>query len=243
MVQIVRILRGTACTVQAANSDVKLYVPEGIHGVLFGKIYTNHARFLSLLSDDCCIISPICEYIIKPFTTGRVLPGKYKLQVPHIVRDIDTVKGHIQVRHLGTQNGSTYIRDVPMHTDELIDDTSFDVDDKYISIHTKQFCKFLITVAGINCCGQSANLLVFASLKNNKERKPVVTVTPYFASRHYEIRDYIEVYLSINLSKVNFSFIFYESNPQHVASSMVILSKAGQRNKAFDQTSTILHGN
>lgn len=108
-VQIVKLLDGNeACVVQAEKSDVKLQVPRGVNGILLANIHTDMKRFSHLISGNDCLIGPICEYFIK-MEGGAALPyGKmFKLQIPHILTDIEEVKKSIAVNCV--KNGKLYL--------------------------------------------------------------------------------------------------------------------------------------
>lgn len=113
-VMIVRILDGKPCVVQAENSDVKLHVPNGIKGILLGKIHTDFSRFLHFLRKDRCVVAPMCEYYIHPLKfTESVKPSdeKFRLQVPHTVEDFHENRNKIRVHCFanGEFNGRTCI--------------------------------------------------------------------------------------------------------------------------------------
>ena len=44
-VQIVEIIHVSAVTIQALHSDVILHVPDGVYGIIRGKVHTDHWRF------------------------------------------------------------------------------------------------------------------------------------------------------------------------------------------------------
>ena len=113
MVQIVKLVKGEPCVVQAQNSQVKLQIPEGVHGAILANIHTNHARFVRHVPENNCLVSPICEYHLQqPYQENSLsekygfpipppLPEltKYRIEIPHIIKDVDKVRPHIRVRH------------------------------------------------------------------------------------------------------------------------------------------------
>ena len=86
IVDVVRLIRGKACTVQGSHSETLLHVPEGVYAAVLGNTRINHSLFCRHIPQDDCLIAPICEYYLQPFI-GESLPANavYKLQMPHIV--------------------------------------------------------------------------------------------------------------------------------------------------------------
>ena len=193
-IQIVRLLKGKACTMQAEGSDVKLHTEDGIWGILLEKVHTNYSRFLHHIPDAECVVGPICEYSLHPFKSGTEAPqhGGFTIQVPHIVKDIVARKERIKVRKICLEAGVELVNYLPLCLNNQKKNT-FNVDQQYINIFPRSFCRFLVTAEGLNCCAQSAQLLLFGKLKNMKDYEPLVTVNTYFASNLYEIQDNLKV--------------------------------------------------
>ena len=186
-VDVVRIISGTSCTVQGTNSETLLHVPEGVFAALLGNIHTHSSKFSQHIPRDDCLVAPICEYHLQPFL-GRTLPlhATYKLQVPHIVRDLLGVRKHIRVRH-GDLHGNAVLAVYKLEKNK------FEIDEKYVTIYAKHFSGYIVTAEGINCCSKSANMLTFGLLANNPEEGPLVTVKIYLSSILSKIKDYQEV--------------------------------------------------
>ena len=182
---IATILQGKSCVIQGRNSAVKLHVPDGVYGVILTKIHTNHAKFMNFISKSDCIIGPICEYSLhkssKASVSGNV---RYKLQIPHILKDVQTIRQHIRVRHFDSQTTTRIDQE---------DDIQYDIDDKYVTIYTSHFCAYIVTAEGINCCASSALALVFGSVRNSPEDQPLSSVKIYLSSILFQIADYRDV--------------------------------------------------
>ena len=84
-VQIVEIIHGSAVTIQVLHSDVILHVPDGVYGIIFGNVHTDHWRFTSTVHENDCIIGPICEFDL---SKGSNIPDEamFRIQVTHIAR-------------------------------------------------------------------------------------------------------------------------------------------------------------
>ena len=189
--ELIEVVDGDPCTIQAPDSEVQLQIPQGAHGVVFGTVHTNHQPFLHLISDSDCLICPVCEYGFHPDKKKLSPEGMFKLLIPHIVKDISKVRGHIQVRQASSKDDWKFTWDIPSGTKARDGETYWNIDKKYVTIHTRHFCSFIVTAEGINCCAQSAELLLFGSLK--QYQMPTVTVKPYLGSLFYETHDYIKV--------------------------------------------------
>ena len=181
---MVKLITGRSCTIQGTNSEILLHIPDGIFAALLGNIHTDPTKFRHHIPRKDCLVAPICEYHLQPFI-GRTLPlhTTYKLQVPHIVRDLLGVRKHIRVRHGDLHRNAV----LPVYK---LEKDKYEMDEKYVTIHTSHFSGYIVTAEGINCCSKSANVLLFGSLANNQHLGPSVTVKVYMSSIHSQIKDY-----------------------------------------------------
>ena len=202
MVRIVILVRGEPCVVQAENSQVKLHVPKGVYGAILANVHTNHARFMHHVPNNDCVIAPVCEYhlqepyrelILDKTVKVKVLPPnpediKFRIEIPHILKDVDYVRPHIRVRHGNLHSGVPVLEKLSSkHHNSKI---SFDIDDNYITIHTNHFSGYIVSAKHINCCAKSANVHLFASLRNIPEARPLATVKVYLSSILSSMEDY-----------------------------------------------------
>ena len=222
---IVKIVKGNACTIRAFGSDVILHTPEGLHAVVLGNIHVNHAQFQHLVPANECIVGPICEYSIHALIYSPALqPGaKYKLQIPHVIRDIEEVKHHIRVRHGNIHGDAHNLKLGPELLQSNNAEEWYEVDNHFITIYTSNFSGYIVTVEGINCCSGSANLLLFGSLTNAPDEEPLATLKVYMSSAHStQIRDYRTVGL---FAKVFLFVIFCSCVSQlHVGLKFIFVS-------------------
>ena len=177
-------MHGSAVTIQAAQSDVILHVPDGVYGIILGNIHTDHWRFRHLVSEKDCIIGPICEYFFK----GSEIPGeaRFNMQVPHIVQDIHRIGKTIKVkcRHEGFFS----------HAEALSRRKNpnmpyFKFNNQHVEIYTPHFCQFFITAEGINCCSKRAAMLAFSKMELS-ESGPLAKTALYFGSANLMFKDY-----------------------------------------------------
>ena len=193
--ELIEVVDGEPRIIQAPDSDVQLQTPQGAHGVVFGTVHTNHQQFLHLIPDSDCLICPLCEFGFHPDEKKHSPEGMFKLLIHQIVKDITKIRGHIQVRQVSRKDDWEITTDVPPRSSAQAYGLFWDVEHNYVCIFTKHFCKFIVTAEGINCCSQSAELLLFSSLK--QQQMTTVTIKPYFGSLFYKNEAYIKVDLFI----------------------------------------------
>ena len=104
-------INGESCTVQGTNSDVTLHVPKGVYGTILANVHTDPANFIHHIPNRNCLVAPICEYRLQP-AIGHTHPQnvEYKIQIPHIVADIEKVRHHIRVLHGNIHNRQTHLK-------------------------------------------------------------------------------------------------------------------------------------
>ena len=188
--------------IQAANSEVTLYTPKGIRGAILANIHTNHDRFLKHISEQECLVSPICEYFLYPYPksdttkdmenacTSLSKDHLYLIQVPHVIEDVYKKEEHIRVKHGNIHSAKPPLAVEQSSNSEQPDQVSFTVDPKYVNIYTNHFSGFIVTVEAINCCSESAYALMFGSLKKCPKEDPLVSLKVYLSNKLVKIQDY-----------------------------------------------------
>ena len=198
-VRIVELIKGRSRRIQAAKSEVILHVPEGVYGALLANIHTNAARFIHHIPKSDCLVAPICEYHLQPYLQEEVCLGngkrikqlsprpvsspqkkKYIIKIPHIVRNIENVH-YLKVRHGNLHSGVLVTDDE--RNDEKGEKMEYNIGDKYVTILASHFSGYIITAEGIRCCGKTANLLFFGSLRNRPDTQPLAMVKVFISSK------------------------------------------------------------
>ena len=195
-IQIVELLSGEGKTVQAKGSAAKLTIPQGVQGVLLGKVHTNISRFLRHIPRNECVVGPICEYSIHTLLKGPPIPQdvQYQIKIPYILKDVYKVhKERIRVRHGNIYSTDTPLGKIRRKPDSGGADVYYDVGEKYINVRTNHFSAILITAEGVNCCSGTANVLVFGLLKNIPDKEPLATVKVYLSSVLSDLQDFESV--------------------------------------------------
>ena len=199
---IVRYVKGST-TIRAEGSEVTLTTPPPTRALVLGNIHSNHSRFQHLIPSNECIVGPMCQYSIHPFTNnpGTAQRETFILKIPHIAKNVENIKNYFRVRHGKINSSVPNLKLVTRRNSSCnVNGTYFHVDDKYVTITTKDFSHFVPTIEEINCCSGSANVLLYGSLTNNAEAKPLALLKVYMASLHFQISDYQIVRLHVILS-------------------------------------------
>ena len=189
-IQIVEIVHGSAVTIQALHSDVILHVPDGVYGVILGNIHTDHWSFRHLVTKKECIIGPICEFHIHGSNIQSKKP-KFRLQIPHIMRNIEALDESIQVK-FQQKTGEALQNAKPLEGITASDGVFYKLFSGHVEVLTDHFTTFIITAAEIECCCHSAAVLLFSGM--NCESSPVIAdIRLCFGSTHLKIKDYRSV--------------------------------------------------
>ena len=168
-----------------------LQTPKGAYGVVFGTVHTNHQQFLHLIPDSECLVCPVCEYGFHPDEEIHSPEGMFKLLIPHIVKNVETVRHQLQVKKISSKSGTENVQNIPPHSEDCAE--HWDIDEKYVIIHVKHFCNFLVTAEDIRCCGSNMEMLVFGRWVDLGEGFSRVDLRAYLGSEHCRIMDYLEV--------------------------------------------------
>ena len=145
-----------------------------------------------------CLVSPVCEYHLQP-SLYKSFPhlGKFKIQIPHIVKDVNKVHPHIRIQYGNLQSGVTPLAEEKSLLHQSDGMVQHAIDDKYVTIYTSHFSGYIVTAEAINCCAQSAYVLLFGSLRNFPKASPLATVKVYLKSKHSFFKDYESVSITL----------------------------------------------
>ena len=195
IVQIVRIVKGEPCVIQAQNSLVKLHVPKGVHGAVFGNIHTIHSKFLHLIPDSECIVGPMCEYSVHPFIQGPQVPSheQFQLQIPQILGQKAVQQKKIRVRYSNNANTVVATFRADDESSQVTPDLAFNVDRKYVNILTCNLGSFMVTADALTCCARSVVAHVYGSQMNVQNSSPPTTMKVHVSSALYDLQDYEDV--------------------------------------------------
>lgn len=182
---------GESRMLQGDESDVSLAIPAGAQGVYISRVHTDHSWFDNVIPKHECFIGPPVEVEHLNAAKNHKDTHHYVLSIPHSVSDKYLWK-HIRVRHGNLhKSGSFTIVSRKMVEDEA--DTWFEVDDKFIKIHTSHFSQFICTSCK-ESCSASVMAFVLARLRHIREvMETSVEIKTYLCSSLYKIRDYRKV--------------------------------------------------
>ena len=182
-------VNGQSTLLQGPESDVKLHIPEGLHGFISGHAHTDPTPFLNIVSESECLVSPIVEYNCSLAINFR--KGLFVVKVLHCLRNKNEFP-NIRVRHGDIYNG------VP-----FVEIGSFTVDEKYITIETTGFSQFICTVCSERCYGNPKAFL-FGRITSLRYLPIKSALRIYRCSPLYDIMDFEQVFhLQVNI------FLFY----------------------------------
>ena len=134
----------------------------------------------------------MCEF---HFKGSDILSGaRFRIQVPHLVSDINRVSDYLKVRYMGSLE-SRYIGVEDSAPNALQSpDMYYNMDSQYVNIFTPTFSKFFISAEGINCCSDRTRVILFS-----RKTSIGVNVRLYFCSPHYDGKDYFKVFECLSL--------------------------------------------
>ena len=199
IVQIVRIVRGDPCVIQAKDSEVELHAPEGVHGVVIGNIHTIHSKFLHLIPDSECIVGPMCEYSIHSFIQGPPFHEQFLLRIPQILGQKAGLQHKIRVRHSNSANRAVAIFPADNESSQG-SDLSLNVDGKFVNIVASHLGSFLVTANALTCCARSVVAHVYGSQMNVQNNSPPTAMKVFISSALCALRDYEDVSTHMLLS-------------------------------------------
>ena len=174
---------GHSVILQDLGSAVKLHIPEGLEGFVFGCIHTDVKPFLHAISEDECVVAPIPEYVCI-LKNGNRYNRKFRIQIPHCIDGNDKLTSVI-VRHGDIHTEKSFVR-APTKT------CSFEIDEKYITISTSSFSQFICTSCDWKCFGQG-KAFIFGNILRYPAITPAASIRLYVTSPLYNIEDYEKV--------------------------------------------------
>ena len=194
------VAKGEAISLQGDKSDVKLEIKEGCpKRAYLMEVRTDLSNFGSIIPDHECFISPI----VKVLTPAETRTSSFVLKIPHCL-DEDDDRTKVKVR-LINENRNPDVVEVPKDKDGAL---YYDIDDRFIELHTTHFCKIVCTICQTpyHCLGRVINFC-FAEFETHEVKndrfsdavkfgrriKQHVEIRPFFCSVPHIIRDFKEV--------------------------------------------------
>ena len=200
------VARGSDTILRGDRSDVKLEINKGCpKRAYLMEVRTDLSEFQAFLTDDECFISPIVD-VLAPAETSS---SSYTLRIPHCL-DEDDDRTKVKVRMV-YENRNPGVVQVPKSNAGAL---YYDIDDRFIYLHTKHFCQIVCTICQTpyHCLDRVINFC-FAKFESQKPQKTqkvtsflkglfqknhgtvqhLVEIRPYFCSVPSIIRDFREV--------------------------------------------------
>ena len=147
---VAAVIQGEAMTLQDSNSDVSVHVPEGVKAVLWQHVYTEFSRFRDVVPKDECMVAPVVEIHVKELGEKQEAVGdQYKIKIPHCVTKKEQLSSII-VRSGNINSKRPFVK---LETKQQTESASiwYEVDEKYVTIHTTHFCQFVCSASEQIC--------------------------------------------------------------------------------------------
>ena len=185
---------GEQRTLQAPESDISVYIPEGSDGLYLTKIHTDHSvmRDHSVVPDDECVISAVVEVqqIQQSNDREKNHNRNFFIKMPHCVPNEESLK-FVKVRK-GNMLRNMKFEEFPRMNATNVSDC-FTVDSKFITIHTKTFSVFVCTICK-NVCQAITQVLLFGGFQPLPERQlSWVKLKSFFCCPLLSIKEFAEV--------------------------------------------------
>ena len=158
---IATVTRGEATSLQGDKSDVELQIKKGSRKRAYlMEVRTDLSNFGSFVPDDECFISPVVEVL----TPDEVDNPSCVLKVPHCLHDEDD-RSKVKVRMVD-ENGNVEVPERAKCTDGIL---FYDIDDKFIELHTPHLAKVICTICQTPYhCKERINSIWYAKLHSQE---------------------------------------------------------------------------
>ena len=190
------VAKGEAISLQRDKSDVKLEIKKGcLKRAYLMEVRTDLSNFGSIIPDDECFITPIVE-VLAPAETSN---SYYILRIPHCL-DVDDDRSNVKVRMIH-ENRNPAVVEVPKGNAGAL---YYDIDDRFIELHTKHFCQVICTICQTpyHCRGRISSFW-FAKFDTQEQKSSTpergstllhdVEIRPYFGGVLHTTVDFMEV--------------------------------------------------
>ncbi len=180
-------VQGQATTLQDNNSEVKLHIPAGAHGLVLGCVHTSFERFLSVVPEEECFIAPVPDYVFIADDKVNVSEPEFCLQIPCTLSK-ETLSKSVKVRHGDIHTGKIF---------QLISDSSFsdgpfyEVVSGHVNVYTRHFSQFICSSCEATCKNHLKAITFGDVFKCNEHW--VAGVRLYIGNNLYNIADFSKV--------------------------------------------------
>ena len=200
--------KGEATSLQGDKSDVKLEIKDGCpKRAYLMEVRTDLSKFRSIIPNDECFISPIVEVLVPAETSS----SSYILKIPHCLRH-KVANSKIRVRMI-CENRNPAVVEVPRGDAGTL---YFDIDSKFIELHTTHFCLVICTICQTPFhCLETISSYIFAKFNTDTRNTTMgendsgspqtqvhirhdVEIRPYFCGVVQRLVDFREVKQNTN---------------------------------------------
>ena len=171
-------VNGETTVLQGPKSDVKLRIPKGLWGFIYGHAHTDPTPFLSVLPESECLVSPIVEY--NCFLRSNFREGLFVIKIPHCVQDQKQFQ-NIRVWHGDIHKKTSFHKKC-----------TFTVDEHFVNIQTSTFSQFFCTLCSHSCYG-NPKAFIFGRINPLRYLPIYSALRIYMCSPLYDILDFEQV--------------------------------------------------
>ena len=158
---MVTVTQGEGITPQAPDSDVSLTVPKGVRSTIMGHIHTNYTCFRDVIPRDECIISPMVEFHSQELSVDDDMGQyQYTIRIPHCISNREQLSA-IRVRYGDIYRPASFKKIESKKSKKKKRSTHawFEVDERFVTIHTDHFSHFTCTFCNKICDASIISLL------------------------------------------------------------------------------------
>ena len=185
---IATVSHGEARVFRGLHSDVSLHLPEGSPGLFLKAVHTNLSTFRQDIPDEECMITPMVEiHHLNANSKTQSNDENFIIKLPHCIQDRDKWN-LIKVRKWNkNKEGVTSCQ-------ELKENENFVVDNKFITVSTRHFCRLAGTICDNEGCRRQIRVMVMGKLEGLEGRTCSITwLKSFFCSRLLALRDFKSV--------------------------------------------------
>ena len=183
---------GEERTLQGRESDVQLFIPQNVHGLLISSVCTDNSEVSHQIPDDECIIGPMVGFQLhSKYEHDHEPKHHYIITIPHCLEE-DSVWDLIKVRKFKSRNTEAVVN-ITQYDANQEQDTYYYMEEHCIRIYSKHFCDFICSTCGPDLCRDKAMVFFYGSIQPSGDQGTSVIIMPFFCSFLYNITDYREV--------------------------------------------------
>ena len=192
-----RVYAGILChgeggVLRGPDSDVQLYIPQDIYGLIIGSVCTDNSEFSQQIPNKECIVAPMVEFKFCSSYEHEPNPRlHYIITIPHCL-DEDSAWDLIKVRKFKSRSNDELI-EVTQYDASQNQETFYVIEKHFVRIYTKHFCQYFCSTCEQSKCKESAMVFFYGSILHPTSNTTEVMIKPFFCSFLFNNNDYRKV--------------------------------------------------